>query len=382
MNGTELMETSGTNHSPFAIQPAMDVAEVVGRYQRFREFVSKCLVENVDFGIIPGTTKRTLYKPGAEKLSTFFGFVARLELIEKIEDWAGDNPRGIPLFYYHYRATVYRGDLALAESMGSANSWEAKYRQIFNLKECPQCHSRSVIFSKKSGRFLCLTDRGGCGKNFVGTHPHLVSQPDKIDNPDPFDKINTVNKMAQKRAMVGAVLIACNASDYFTTDDSPEETDQTPSEPGETSEDVGKRLAAGVVALTEIGISTQELVKRFGAVESWDAETVLGMGKLYRAEKGKMDATTATEVSTDQTPVEPSENAVVEAMSPEDLENFRIQVQSDLEEIGRTTKHAELKFKKNWEDFTEDEITQTLKWVNFVTTDGISPAEVFPERVD
>lgn len=40
----------------------------------------------------------------------------------------------------------------------------------------------------------------------------------RIPNSDVFDVINTIDKMAQKRALVAAVLVATNASEFFTQD--------------------------------------------------------------------------------------------------------------------------------------------------------------------
>jgi hydroxymethylpyrimidine/phosphomethylpyrimidine kinase len=39
-----------------------------------------------------------------------------------------------------------------------------------------------------------------------------------IPNSEIFDQINTIQKMAQKRSLVGAVLIATGASKFFTQD--------------------------------------------------------------------------------------------------------------------------------------------------------------------
>ena len=40
----------------------------------------------------------------------------------------------------------------------------------------------------------------------------------RVANPDIFDQVNTIQKMAHKRALVAAVLIATNASEFFTQD--------------------------------------------------------------------------------------------------------------------------------------------------------------------
>ena len=40
----------------------------------------------------------------------------------------------------------------------------------------------------------------------------------RIPNPDVADVVNTIQKMAQKRALVAATLIATSASEFFTQD--------------------------------------------------------------------------------------------------------------------------------------------------------------------
>ena len=48
--------------------PAMSIELAVERYNTITEFVSRVLRKDVDYGVIPGTEKLTLLKPGAEKL--------------------------------------------------------------------------------------------------------------------------------------------------------------------------------------------------------------------------------------------------------------------------------------------------------------------------
>ena len=99
--------------------PAMTIESAVERYQQVTEFVSRVLREDVDYGVIPGTEKRTLLKPGAEKLTTFFGLSTRFQLLERIEDWTGDEHGGEPFFYYLYRCRLFRGDVLIAEGDAS-----------------------------------------------------------------------------------------------------------------------------------------------------------------------------------------------------------------------------------------------------------------------
>ena len=105
--------------------------------------------EGVDYGVIPGTDKPTLLKPGAEKLCTLFGLTSRFEIIRSAEDWTGADHNGEPFFFYLYRCRLHRGDMIIAEGDGSANSWEQKYRYREAHRKCPQCGEAAIIRGKQ-----------------------------------------------------------------------------------------------------------------------------------------------------------------------------------------------------------------------------------------
>ena len=108
------------SENAFAVMPVMDMVEAKLRRQSMVDFVNDIMVEGVDFGVIPGTgNKSTLLKPGAEKLSTFFGLSPRFELVSVTEDWTGKQHDGEPFFYYHYRCSLWRGDLLAGQGEGS-----------------------------------------------------------------------------------------------------------------------------------------------------------------------------------------------------------------------------------------------------------------------
>lgn len=204
--------------------PAMTIEQAVGRYRQMVEFVSKALVDGTDYGKIPGTgdkAKPTLLKPGAEKLCTFFGLRKVPELLSKEEDWTGERHGGEPFFYYVYRYNLYRGDVLIAAADGSCNSWEKKYRWRHGDRVCPLCQKPTIFRSKpeKGGGWFCWSSKGGCGAQFRADDPSIADQKvGRVPNADPADVVNTIQKMAQKRALIAATLLACNASDYFTQD--------------------------------------------------------------------------------------------------------------------------------------------------------------------
>ena len=220
---TQAMQTLDvTVYDAAAVMPIMDRSAAKVRYQAMVDFVGDIMREGLDFGKVPGTgDKPTLLKPGAEKLTTFFGLSKRFVLVEKVEDWTGKDHGGEAFFYYLYRCQLYKGDLLIAECDGSANSWESKYRYRKAERVCPQCGQATIIKGKKEygGGWLCFAKKGGCGAKFADGDKAIEAQEvGRIVNPDPADIVNTLQKMSQKRALVGSTLLAVNGSDYFTQD--------------------------------------------------------------------------------------------------------------------------------------------------------------------
>lgn len=208
--------------------PALSVPQAIQRFNTLVEFVQNVMHEGVDYGKVPGTDKNTLMKAGAEKLTTLFGLTVRFQVVEQAQDWSGDDHGGEAFFYYWYRCLLSRGDLLIAEADGSCNSRESKYRWREAKRKCPQCGAAAINRSKYAPRgapkntppgWYCYAKAGGCGVEFSADDPQITGQSTgRAPNPDICDLVNTIQKMAQKRAMVAAVLIGCNASEFFTQD--------------------------------------------------------------------------------------------------------------------------------------------------------------------
>ena len=201
--------------------PALSIELAVERYNAVTEFVSRVLRKDVDYGVIPGTEKRTLLKPGAEKLTTFFGLSTRFQLVERIEDWSGESFGGEPFFYYLYRCQLHRGPVLMAEADGSCNSREQKYRWREAQRVCPECGQAAIIKGREEygGGFICFRKKGGCGAKFNDRDERITAQQTgRVFNAEIADQVNTMQKMAQKRSLVAAVLLAVNASEFFTQD--------------------------------------------------------------------------------------------------------------------------------------------------------------------
>lgn len=197
--------------------PTLTVKQFTERERMLRE-IKLMLVEGNDYGVIPGTQKPTLLKPGAEKLCAFFGYAPHYQITECIEDWLGER-YGEPLFYYRISCVLAKDGKPVGEGIGSCSSWESKYRYRYVNRKCPQCGAEAIIKGKYGGGWLCFAKKGGCGAKFGDGDPAIEGQgTGKVANPDIADQVNTIQKMAQKRAYIAATLSATGASQYFTQD--------------------------------------------------------------------------------------------------------------------------------------------------------------------
>lgn len=199
VNEQALVETKPVviDYSPspvISLEKAVENLRILDRIRR------EIMRAGVDYDVIPGTTKPVLLKPGAERLLQFFGLGHRVECVDKVEDWSAG------FFYYRFRVTIVKTypdyEITVASCEGSANSKESRYRD------------RWVTESKLKELGISaigLETRQKTGK--YGTYTEY-----KIENPDPFSLVNTIQKMAIKRALVGATLQATATSGFFTQD--------------------------------------------------------------------------------------------------------------------------------------------------------------------
>lgn len=178
-------------------QPVQTIDQALALRAQIVEFTSRIMKADHDYGVIPGTNgKPTLLKPGAEKLCQHFGLTDTFDIISQNEDWTGTEHGGEPFFSYTLKCKLARHGEVVSEGIGSCNSWEKKYRfrRVFGNKATEQ--------DKKRGKPI----PGKFGTDYL------------VPNDDIFDQINTLQKMAKKRALVDATLRAVSASEFYTQD--------------------------------------------------------------------------------------------------------------------------------------------------------------------
>jgi hypothetical protein len=201
--------------------PVMSIGVAIQRRNTIVEAVQKLMRDGQDYGKIPGTNKPTLLNPGADKLNNLFGLVAKFFITHKEEDWTGEKHGGEAFFSYTVTCQLHRGDFLMGEGAGSCNSWESKYRYRKSERVCPSCGKDSIIKGKPEygGGWLCYQKKGGCGAKFKAGDAAIEAQlTGRVANPDIFDQVNTILKMANKRAKIAATLNATSAHEFFTQD--------------------------------------------------------------------------------------------------------------------------------------------------------------------
>lgn len=192
--------------------------------ERVRRIQRELMVLDEDYGVIPGTKKPTLLKPGAEKLCNVYGLVPTYE-----DTWIEGDGETSPHLRVRMKCFLRRGDdtgPVVNTGVGAANSWERKHRYRGGQRACPGCGvegsiRRSKFEDRQTGDkgWYCHDKAGGCGAQFTSDDPRITDQQaGQVENPDPYDVENTLFKMAKKRAYIDATLNATATSGLFTQD--------------------------------------------------------------------------------------------------------------------------------------------------------------------
>jgi hypothetical protein len=202
-------------HEAMVTRAEVSVDEVVAQRNKIRDVMSRVMEEGVHYGRIPGVQKPTLLKPGAEVLNVTFRFAPSYQS-EKI---FGDD--GHLTVVAKCVLTHAPSGMVLGEGEGLCSTRESRYAYRNAGRVCPACGTEAIIKGKEQygGGWVCFKKKGGCGAKFEDGDPTIEEQQvGKVANPDVPDAWNTILKMADKRALVAAILNCTAASDIFTQD--------------------------------------------------------------------------------------------------------------------------------------------------------------------
>lgn len=208
------MSDSNLITQPEAGLPATP-ADIRRQVNLIQQVMKEVMKQDVHFGVIPGTDKPSLYKPGAEKICLTFRLAAKFHVESR------DLPDGHR--EYTVRCTlVSPSGIEVGEGIGVCTTMEGKYRyrwdntgepvpaEYWETRDRDLLGGDAFVPKKKNGKWLIFQ---------------------RIDHDNPADYYNTCAKMAKKRAHVDATLTCTAASDIFEQDIEEMEENGTPVAP-------------------------------------------------------------------------------------------------------------------------------------------------------
>jgi len=161
-NMLEINNRSQERNFNLSIIESMDlkgIQDKLNKINMFHEIVKATLIPEIDYGVIPGTTKPMLFKSGAENILMLFGLITNVDIITAVPLHL---TRDTDFVSYTVKCRLLKDGEIVSEGMGTCNSGEKKYLKA-----------------------------------------------------DALDVANTIMKMASKRALVDAVLHVASLSAVF-----------------------------------------------------------------------------------------------------------------------------------------------------------------------
>lgn len=193
---------------------AVSPGQIVETIKHVHALIREAMTEGIDgdYAVIPGTKKKTLLKPGAEKLLLAFGLAA-VARAPQVTEISGNHREVIVETEIRNLRT---GEIH-AVGIGSCSTLERKYRYRPGPVEFTGAPVPREYWTDRKHDLL-----GGPGhvaaKNPDTGEWEIAIKGAEVENPDPADGWNTVLKMASKRSMIDGVLRATASSAMFTQD--------------------------------------------------------------------------------------------------------------------------------------------------------------------
>jgi hypothetical protein len=176
---------------PIEALAPLSAVQLKARLAVIQDVMRSVMQKDTDYGVIPGTDKPSLFKPGAEKLCVTFRLSAGAPEIEAVPEYTGD-------IRYRVRVPISTSSGQLiAVGVGECSTGEEKYRWRRPV------HVNEYTAAAEDMRREKFQRNGD------------VWQQVRVN---PSDVANTVLKMAHKRAYVHGVIMATAAGAIFTQD--------------------------------------------------------------------------------------------------------------------------------------------------------------------
>lgn len=199
-----------------ALDSPRSVQQVMQQIKLIQDIMRECMKEDEHYGTIPGTNKKSLWQPGAEKLG--FCFRLRPEYINDRED--------LPNGHREYTSTcvlyTIGSNIEIGRASANCSTMEPKYRYTGGEKIPTEQKVPTEYWNLKNAGKIDEAKEliGGPGFGTVKVDGTWVVAEigEKQERTDISEVYNTVLQMAQKRAFVRCVRCSTAASDIFTQD--------------------------------------------------------------------------------------------------------------------------------------------------------------------
>jgi hypothetical protein len=196
-----------------ALGPSLSADTIAARLREIDRLMKSAMKKDVDYGIIPGCKKPSLYQPGAEKIALMFQLGMR---VARVDDLSTGTP-GQPDHEIRYRVFVdvvaLGSETVIATGTGECSSNEEKYRwrRALTDRQGDSPEYEDTAPDMRRGKWEKEYDGWGANRKWTGKTIQV-----KQVRTDPTSLVNTILQMAVKRGNVSGIRRATAASSVFT----------------------------------------------------------------------------------------------------------------------------------------------------------------------
>lgn len=179
---------------PQAQTALVSAADILTQVRTIQEVMQAVMKPEMHYGVIPGTKKPSLWKPGAEVLCSVF----RIADSYAVEDLSDDD---CVRYRVVCKGTHQTSGTVMGQGLGECSSNEKKYKWI-------KAYPREWEATAENRR-----------RKVYGWDNQKRAEYEVLQvRTDPADVANTILKMAAKRAKIAMTLNVTAASDIFSQD--------------------------------------------------------------------------------------------------------------------------------------------------------------------
>lgn len=247
------------------VRPNLTVKELVADKNLILSTIKEVMEKDMDFGVIPGCAKPSLWKPGAEKLAMMFRLAGKPTEVVDLGNSDEVRYRVVMEFSHSPTGTV------VSYGVGEASTNEEKYK--WRKASCMEEFEETTEDRRRKKWVPIYRNKQKVWNK--EKNQYEMEQLLQVRT-NPADLANTILKMADKRAYISGILKATAASSTFTQDledlskevaeavahaeTPPVDAPITKPQPKSlTPEEITERTGKVMKALESLGVTTQSI---------------------------------------------------------------------------------------------------------------------------